>query len=204
MWFVAMGVKRASWPSDGRAISGTSFFAEPFRDVEITVAFGDSTVMKQVNGVAGGQAILEVQPSEATPVTSSPSEARFVTAAERRATPSDPTPMTDPESAGLNRVWAIGAAAITVGLAGLTVWSGVDTLAGVDAYEANPTQEGLDAGTNKEIRTNVLIGVTAAVGAAAVALAIFTDWSGGDDEEDIQTAVWVDGTGGGFAVGGRL
>jgi hypothetical protein len=65
------------------------------------------------------------------------------------------------------------------------VWSGLDTTAGVPAYEANPTQAALEAGQQKELRTNVLVGVTALVGVTTAVLAIFTDWGGRDDTRGV-------------------
>jgi hypothetical protein len=74
-------------------------------------------------------------------------------------------------------VW-IGAG-LTAVSAGVLVWSGVDTLTARDAYVANPTEAGYNDGVGRETRTNVLIGVTAALGVAtAVSAALFTEWSG--------------------------
>jgi hypothetical protein len=58
------------------------------------------------------------------------------------------------------------------------VWSGLDTLTARDAYVANPTGPGYEDGVGRELRTNVLIGVTAALGVATVTGALFfTDWT---------------------------
>lgn len=73
----------------------------------------------------------------------------------------------------------------TVGLGATTVWSGVDTLnnPGPDAVRAQCKGQGEECpayqdGLAHELRTNVLIGVTAGVGATTVILAIVTNWKG--------------------------
>jgi hypothetical protein len=70
----------------------------------------------------------------------------------------------------------VGAGA-TVVLGGLTIWSGLDTQAAREDYDQNPTPEGLDEGRGKQRRTNLLLGVTAAVGVATGVIALwFTEW----------------------------
>jgi hypothetical protein len=107
------------------------------------------------------------------------------------------------DGGGLPPAVFLASAGATVVAGGLLLWSGLDTLAGVDDYEAMPTQEGLDAGRAKELRTNVLIGVTAALGATTLVLLLLTDW-GGDDGPSVRAAVApVDGGAVGV-VGGRF
>jgi hypothetical protein len=75
-------------------------------------------------------------------------------------------------------VIAIGAGATAVA-AGFLIGSGLDTLSARDAYVAAPTEAGFNDGTGRELRTNALIGVTAALGVAtAVGAVFFTQWSG--------------------------
>jgi len=77
--------------------------------------------------------------------------------------------------------WYFGvAAAAALGLVGATLWSGLDVLQAYDEYDRSaPNAPQLYAdGTDRELRTNVLIGVTAGVAAVAVVLAVFTRWSG--------------------------
>jgi hypothetical protein len=67
---------------------------------------------------------------------------------------------------------------LTAGAGGVLAWSGIDTLGAYDDYEAAPTQSGLDDGRDRQLRTNILIGVTAGLGAATAAVGIFaTEWS---------------------------
>ena len=75
-------------------------------------------------------------------------------------------------------VIAVGAGATAVA-AGALLWSGLDTLSARDAYVAAPTEAGYNDGTGRELRTNALVGVTAALGVATVVGAVFfTEWSG--------------------------
>jgi tetratricopeptide (TPR) repeat protein len=78
--------------------------------------------------------------------------------------------------------------------AGVLIWSGLETLSLNDAYNATTTYgSALTAHSralDQQLLTNVFIGVTDALGAAAAALAIFTDWSvfGGGSEGSAQVA----------------
>lgn len=81
---------------------------------------------------------------------------------------------------------------VTAAAGGFTIWSGVDTLAGVDAYEAAAAADDPNAarllanGQDKEMRTNIGIGVTAGFGVLATVFAITADWDG--DPEVGETA----------------
>ena len=56
--------------------------------------------------------------------------------------------------------------ALTLALAGITVWSGLDTLQQKDTFDKSPTSNNLDVGKQKETRTNVLVAATSGVGGA--------------------------------------
>lgn len=74
--------------------------------------------------------------------------------------------------------------AVTLALAGVSVWSGLDTLQAKNAFDQNPTPDALDAGRQKQLRTNILIGATAGVGVLTLAAAaFFVDWSAGPDKK---------------------
>lgn len=91
-------------------------------------------------------------------------------------------------STGLSPVYFYVTAGATAVSGGLLIWSGIDANAGVDAYEANPTQEALDAGQAKEARTNALIATTAVLAAGTLALAFFTDFGSHDRSSSSPTA----------------
>lgn len=128
-------------------------------------------------------------------------EARRVAEAEaaeeerRRAAAAAATAEPEPSS-GLHPAIAIsvGGAALVVG--GLIIWSGLDASnkndvfnAFVDSAPPSPAARAggqllFDETRSAEKRTNALIGVAAGLGVAAGVLFIFTDFGGGDEEED--------------------
>lgn len=72
---------------------------------------------------------------------------------------------------------ALTTAGLTLGLGGVLLWSALDTRDAHSKFETSPTQARLDVGQRKQLRTNVLIGLTASMGiATAVVAAIATDW----------------------------
>lgn len=116
----------------------------------------------------------------------------------------DPTP---PPVAGGSRgippwVSAVGLG-VTLVSAGVLIWSGIDTLDGVDAFNAMPTIEAFEAGEAKELRTNVLVGITAGLAVVTLLLAAVADWDS-DPPPTTQAGVFFDVTGGGAWVGARF
>jgi hypothetical protein len=82
------------------------------------------------------------------------------------------------KSGGLSPVIFGTAAGVTVILAGVATWSGLNTLSARDTYDENRTQEGYEDGQSKERRTNILFAATGVAAAATITIAIFTDWGG--------------------------
>ncbi|MBN4049573.1 hypothetical protein JYT86_00785, partial [bacterium AH-315-N03] len=80
----------------------------------------------------------------------------------------------------------------------ILVWSGIDTLDGVDAFNRMPTPEGFEEGQAKELRTNLLIAITAGLGVTTLVLAILADWDG--DAQTPPAGAFFDGTNGGVWV----
>ncbi|MEZ4409556.1 MAG: hypothetical protein R3A52_24250 [Polyangiales bacterium] len=88
--------------------------------------------------------------------------------------------------------------AATAVAGGVLVWSGLDTLSARDAYAQQPTESGYNDGVGRETRTNVLIGVTAALGVATAVVGVFfTEWGGGRS----GASAWVAPLPGGAAAG---
>jgi hypothetical protein len=72
-------------------------------------------------------------------------------------------------------------AGLTAVAAGFTVISGLDVNSQKGAFDKDPSQANLDAGKSKELRTNILLGVTAALGVFTGISAIWlVDWRGAD------------------------
>lgn len=83
-----------------------------------------------------------------------------------------------PPNTGLPPAVALVGTVLTVGLGATLAWSTADMYAGVQPYEAAPSLVLLTDGQAREVRTDVLIGATAVVGAATVVTLIFTRWGG--------------------------
>jgi hypothetical protein len=112
-----------------------------------------------------------------------------------------------PKNHGLSPWFFVGGAVATVGLGAATIWSGLDVLSANDKYKKNMTQAGYNDGKDRELRTNVLIGATAVVGAATGVIAIFTNWSGkrGEDAAQrpgVRASAAVTGNSAAFVVSG--
>lgn len=100
------------------------------------------------------------------------------------------TPGPEEDRKGPPRGLFVGGAVATVALGGVTLWSGIDTQnnPGPDEVKElcqdNPnypdptTCPAYKTGQQKEVRTNVLIGATAAVGVATIIIGAVTDWRG--------------------------
>ncbi|WP_437537685.1 hypothetical protein WME79_18760 [Sorangium sp. So ce726] len=88
----------------------------------------------------------------------------------QRAAPDAGTP---PATSPLMPAAVIAGATLTAITAGLTIASGLDTLAARDTFDAAPTQENLDAGRDKQRRTNVLLGASIGLGVLTGAAAVW-------------------------------
>jgi hypothetical protein len=104
------------------------------------------------------------------------------------------------DDSGLSPAFFLTGLGLTAVAGAILIWSGLDTLAGVDEYERVRSMALLEQGQDKELRTNILIGVTAGLGVITAALLMFTSWSGGDEEEARSSpalrssvAAWSDG-----------
>jgi hypothetical protein len=74
---------------------------------------------------------------------------------------------------GLGPGLVYAGAGLTAVLAGVTLWSGLDTRSKRNAFESNPTAQVYDEGVSAQTRTNILLGTTAAVAAATVLVGVF-------------------------------
>ena len=107
-----------------------------------------------------------------------------------------PPPSTRPGSGGLSP-WFFGVGAGLTALSTvLLIWSGVDTLDGVDAFNAMPTPEAFEEGQAKELRTNVLIGITAGLAVVTLLFGVLADWDG-EPAPSTTAGVFFDGRAGG-------
>jgi len=109
------------------------------------------------------------------------------------------------DSGKLSIWYFLSGVAVTAGAGAATLWSGLDVLDLHDEYEKKQTQEMYESGLDRELRTNILIGITAAAGAATCVLALFTQWDDSgesDSQNDLQTSVSVGSNGGLLKIDG--
>ncbi|MCA9533635.1 MAG: hypothetical protein KC593_08155 [Myxococcales bacterium] len=173
--------------SDGSLTGGMSFFVEPGREHEIAATFEHGRVAQTVEGRPGQTRAVsfEAPPPPPEPVAT---------------VGADGQPLVLSEPFRFPKATFIVAGALTLGAGAVMLWSGIDTQNHVGAYEEQAMlcnggdsaacDEGrrlLRDGQSRERRTNALIGVTAGLAATTLVIAILTDWSGSDDDEDASS-----------------
>jgi hypothetical protein len=81
---------------------------------------------------------------------------------------------------GVSPPWFFAVGALTLALGGVTAWSAIDTKNKHDAYVSSRDPDVRDSGQSAQLRTNILLGVTAASAIATGVLGIFfVGWSSG-------------------------
>lgn len=150
---------------DGVLQDHSSFFAAPGIEHTVRATFETGPVEHSVTGAAGATERVAFE-APAAPIADAHDEQTGPDTADDRG------------GSGLSPIPFVIALVATAGAGGVLVWSGVDALDGVPAYEAMPTAERLADGQSRELRTNILIGVTGALALTALVLAIVTDWDG--------------------------
>jgi len=181
---------------DGTVLRHPVFFTTPDVEHSIKAAFASGETSTFVKGSPGDSEDLTL----------------------RAPVPPPPPPI--PRSAFFSSLGA------TVALGAVTVWSGIDANKGVSAYESaarsasspgindgdSPTpaeqaQALLEDGQSAERRTNILIGVTAAMAATTAVLGVFTNWKGESRErasKRVEPSIGVTKRGGAVALKGRF
>lgn len=93
---------------------------------------------------------------------------------EKRPPPDRPTPA----PSGLPPIVTYILGGTTIAMAGVTTWSGIDTLSTKSRFNQTGADADLDAGLSQQTRTNVLLGVTVGLAVVTGIVAIFfTDWT---------------------------
>jgi tetratricopeptide (TPR) repeat protein len=153
---------------DGNQITATSVFVTPGEHLVEGQTKDGGTVRQPQTVQAGDVVSVALVPPPPAPATPPP-------AAEAPPPPAPPR-----AQHGWSPIVVYFEGAVTLALTGITIWSGLDTLQQKDAFDRNPTQDNLDVGKQKETRTNLLIGASAAAGAITALTAIFlVDWHAG-------------------------
>jgi hypothetical protein len=160
----------------GKTAIGASFFG------------GTSSAPQEITAVAGKSSDFRFEPEEKKG-TPKPAVVPIPTTDRPNGDIAPPeTPSTDvvpKKSSGIHPAAFIVGGIATLGLGGVTIWSGLDTRnnPGVDAVKAGCVGQGescalYQEGRKKQTRTNIFIGATAGAGAITVVLAILTNWHG--------------------------
>lgn len=156
---------------DGRVWSHTAAMLSPATEHQVVVTRGDARREVRVRGERGERRVIPAPGALDDPASRASAASEDGAEVPREAPPSDTGMPLEP--------WLFGVGVgLTVASAGVLIWSGLDTLDGVEAFEESPTLDEFEAGETKERRTNWLIGVTAGLGAVTVLLAVLTDWDG--------------------------
>jgi hypothetical protein len=144
--------------------------------VEATYEDGRSAA-REVAAVAGADSQVEIEPPRQDPSPVQPEieppapQAKHV---ERR---------------GLRPLVPLTGGAVAIGLAGIGIWSGLDTNKAHDAYVENPTHAAFNEGRSKQLRTNILFGSAIAVGVTSAVVAIWwTRWGSGETPPAVSLA----------------
>jgi hypothetical protein len=161
---------------DGQALMGPSVFVTPGAHV-VSGRAQDGRPVRQSQTVEAGDIVsvaLVPPPAAGAPA------------------PPSPQPSEKHASVAWSPIVVYFGGAVSLALAGITVWSGLDTLQQKDTFDRSPTQSNLDLGRQKETRTNVLI----AAGAGVVALTVVTavvlvDWHGSSERREPAAGVQV-------------
>ncbi len=176
----------------GKASTEKTVYLQP-GDHELRAGWsGGRNASQKVTATKGGQTSVSFkEPPKPPPEKAKPPPAGGVSPGGK--VPSDHG--TQVKSGGLPPlVFWIGTG-LTVAAGGVTIWSGIDTKnnPGADTVRnacqsgASNCQSLYDDGRSRQLRTNILAGVTAGLGVVTIVVgAVATDWSGGPPEKDTK------------------
>jgi len=203
----------------GPAATERLFFVAPGK-VNVRAGWLDNrNESKQIEGEAGGHGQLSfVAPPVAAPAAAPPIEA---TKSSPPLAPTSDSGVTAQAKGWSPVVFWVGVGATAV-VSGVTIWSGVDTISnpGTERVERECKGQGescplYQEGRKKQLRTNVLLGVSGGLGVATILIGAFaTNWSGGgktpasaasaDRPQTFSVSPWASIEGGGLQALGRF
>jgi hypothetical protein len=158
-------------------VATTTYVAAGSHVVE--ARFKDETVKASPNPRVGEIATVVLVPA---PTSSAP-----VAADVAAASPSEDKPPSRDRTRPLPPLAVWIGAGVTVVAGGLTIASGLDVLGQRDTFDANRSRENLEAGQDKQLRTNVLLAVTGTTAVlTAVAAIWFVDWRHRGNEANVK------------------
>lgn len=180
----------------GVVVDGGAIGVEESRDHVFYVEQGRHTIDADFGDNVTEQEVFEAEAGKSVSLSIAPPE---VESASAGASVDLATSSRPPPARGIRMRWFIVSAAVTVGLAGASIWSGADVLAKNRDYEQDPTLERLDEGQGAEDRTTLLIGATAVAAVATGVIAWKTRWSS-SKREQASTLGLVPAEGGALVV----
>jgi len=179
-------------------VAAYDLFVEPGTHTIVATWHGAGAERRTVDAHAGEEITIELTPPAAV-ATAEPGPRPIAPAAP-------PTPAATPTGVHPALFGTLAGLAV-LGVA-ITIWSGIDTLNAAADYRDDPTHARYDDGVGRELRTNVLTSVSAALAIAAFVTVFFTDWDGvapaPDDPVALRPSFYAFDTGGGVVLAGRL
>jgi hypothetical protein len=174
--WLAVGGRAMSMPPAETLV----LYLQPGRHtVEATYEDGGSAAL-EVTAVAGADSQVELKP---------PRPRAEPAAVQSEVRPPAPPRTEHVERRGLRPLVPLTGGALAIGLAGVGIWSGLDTNKAHDAYVMNPTRAAFDDGRSKQLRTNILFGSAIAVGVTSAIVAIWwTRWGSGETPPAVSLA----------------
>ena len=196
-----------------RAVHGGSttrwvVYLDPGKTSVAASFFGNTSAKpRSIDAVAGGSSDVRFEPPEppktvVVPVPTATSTSTSDVPPDPTATSTStstgdvPPPDETQKQKGLHPAFFGIGLGLTAAAGGVLAWSGVDTLQnpGPDKVREVCAGKGPECpeyklGLESQLRTNILIGATAGMGAVTVLLAIFTRWSSKGATEPSKTAV---------------
>jgi hypothetical protein len=172
---------------DGQPAEGSVVYVEPGHHF-VYAKKDDRVARSDVDVVAGSVTQVSLTPPPDLPAPANAAAPPAPLVAPAPEVPHAPAETAAPETPAAKTrgthvlpPWAViaGAAVTAVGIAG-TIWSGVETAEfKSDVYDASPTSTNLDAGLERQRRTNIFLCATLGVAAVTGVLAIwFVDFRG--------------------------
>lgn len=185
-----------------RAVPGVSttrwvVFLDPGRaTLSASFAGKSSAKPRSVEAVAGGSSELRFEPPEPSKQVVVPSATSSQDIPPDMSSAPTASAAPDQPAKGIHPAFFGVGLGLTAAAGGVLAWSGIDTLQnpGPDKVRQACAGKGPDCpeyklGLESQLRTNILIGGTAGLGAITLMLAIFTRWSGGKADDAKKTAI---------------
>jgi hypothetical protein len=172
----ALATKLGRIDVHGDHVDQLAIDGQPIDERIVYVSPGAHVIVANVNGRRSTQTV--------SVATGSVVGVAFADDASVTAPPPRPQPprrtevaTTPRPSTGWSPWIVVGGGALTAAATGFTVWSGLQTLDALNAFDSHPTPTNLSRGQSDQTRTNLLLGVSVALAALTAATAIWlVDW----------------------------